>query len=303
MYLNLIERREMKRIFIVNFDSNNKKLTFNQYNFLVAKSVKFNFKSLLMKNSDAFLKTAAVWKDITFRKEISFVDFKEILMDKRTDFFHVGDFYYYLFNLKTMAFDYVSEHIEKILGYDRKVVTVPIMISLIHPEDLPYFIEFEKEVVRFFNQLKTEQLSKYKVRYDYRVKTKEGKYKRILHQMVALLPDDESKISQTLCYHTDITYLKDGGIPLLSFIGMDGEPSFVNVIPNIETQKPFTHKLSKREREIVKYLAEGLTSSKIASELFISTNTVKTHRRNILRKMELNNTIDLTSKAIREGWL
>jgi DNA-binding CsgD family transcriptional regulator len=253
--------------------------------------------------SDAFLKTAAVWKDISFIKEVSFVDFENILLDKRTDFFHVGDFYYYLFNLKTMSFDYVSEHIEKVLGYDKREVTVPLMISLIHPEDLPYFIEFEKEVVRFFNQLQTPQLSKYKVRYDYRVKAKDGQYKRILHQMVTLLPDNESKVLQTLCYHTDITYLKNNGIPLLSFIGMDGEPSFVDVVANIEVQKPFTDKLSNREREVVKYLAEGLTSTQIASELFISPHTVKKHRRNILKKMELNNTIDLTSKAIREGWL
>lgn len=189
------------------------------------------------------------------------------------------------------------------MGYEKESITVPFFISLIHPENLPYFVFFEKEVVRFFNQLSIAQLLKYKVRYDYRVKTKNGQYVRILHQMIALLPDEDNEVSKTLCYHTDITYLKEKGKPLLSFIGMDGAPSFVDVSTDIDIQSPFVSSLSKREIEIVKFLAEGLTSNQIASSLHISPYTVKTHRKNILKKLELNSTVDLTSKAIREGWL
>lgn len=250
-----------------------------------------------------FYKAQSVWKEISFRETISFVDFDKLLQEKYVEFFHVGDFYHYIFNLSDMSFDFLSEQVEKVLGYSNKEMTIPFLLSLIHPEDLPYFIEFEKEVVRFFNQLEKDKLSKYKVRYDYRIKTKSGAYKRILHQMVSLIPNDENIITHTLCFHTDITYLKNEGTPLLSFIGLDGAPSFVDVGKNLENTQPFDYELSIREREVIRFLAEGLTSNVIAAELNISPETVKTHRKNILRKTNLNNTIDLVAKAVREGWL
>lgn len=51
-----------------------------------------------------------------------------------------------------------------------------------------------------------------------------------------------------------------------------------------------TDVLSKREKEIIHWIRNGLTSHEIASKLFLSTYTVDTHRRNILRKLELKNT-------------
>jgi DNA-binding NarL/FixJ family response regulator len=51
--------------------------------------------------------------------------------------------------------------------------------------------------------------------------------------------------------------------------------------------------LTIREIEIIKCLASGLNSSEIAGKLFISENTVETHRRNILRKTNTHSTIEL----------
>lgn len=59
--------------------------------------------------------------------------------------------------------------------------------------------------------------------------------------------------------------------------------------------------LSKRELEIIKLIAIGLTNTAIAQQLFISPLTVKTHRNNILRKLELPNTAALVSYAKNLG--
>jgi len=59
--------------------------------------------------------------------------------------------------------------------------------------------------------------------------------------------------------------------------------------------------LSQREVQIVKLLAEGKTAPGIAAELNISPNTVDVHRRNIMKKLELHNVVDLTKYAIRTG--
>lgn len=50
-------------------------------------------------------------------------------------------------------------------------------------------------------------------------------------------------------------------------------------------------KFTKRELEILSHISEGLSSKQIANRLFISKNTVDTHRRNILKKkIEKRNT-------------
>lgn len=64
--------------------------------------------------------------------------------------------------------------------------------------------------------------------------------------------------------------------------------------PNEEVMQ---YKLSERELNIIRLLAEGLTSIEIADKLFISEHTVRTHRKNILRKTEFSNTSQLIQFA------
>lgn len=59
--------------------------------------------------------------------------------------------------------------------------------------------------------------------------------------------------------------------------------------------------LGPREREVLQLLAEGLSSSEIAARMGLSTSTVETHRRNIMRKLDLHGVADLTKYAVREG--
>ena len=59
--------------------------------------------------------------------------------------------------------------------------------------------------------------------------------------------------------------------------------------------------LTEREREVLKLVAEGLTTKEIASRLEISVRTVESHRANLMRKLELRSVARLTQFAIREG--
>lgn len=56
-------------------------------------------------------------------------------------------------------------------------------------------------------------------------------------------------------------------------------------------------KLTNREIEIVKLIAEGLTSQQMADKLFISPRTVETHRANLMKKLNVKNAIELVKKA------
>ena len=59
--------------------------------------------------------------------------------------------------------------------------------------------------------------------------------------------------------------------------------------------------LGSREREVLQLLAEGHSSPEIARRLHIAPSTVETHRRNIMRKLDVHSVAELTKYAIREG--
>lgn len=61
------------------------------------------------------------------------------------------------------------------------------------------------------------------------------------------------------------------------------------------------HRISDREREIIKLVVSGKTSSEIAELLFISEETVKTHRKNIFKKLDIHHITDLMTFAINNG--
>lgn len=61
--------------------------------------------------------------------------------------------------------------------------------------------------------------------------------------------------------------------------------------------------LSKREMDVLNCLSDGLTSAQVAERLFISENTVKTHVRHILEKLEASNRAEAVSRAVQLGIL
>jgi len=61
------------------------------------------------------------------------------------------------------------------------------------------------------------------------------------------------------------------------------------------------NELSKREKEIISLLAQGQNNSRIGDQLYISVNTVHTHRKNIYKKLNVNSVQELVSVAYRYG--
>lgn len=68
---------------------------------------------------------------------------------------------------------------------------------------------------------------------------------------------------------------------------------------NVTRKKPKEDaiNLTKREIEIIKLIADGLTSQQMADRLFISPRTVETHRANLMKKVGVKNAIELVKKA------
>jgi DNA-binding NarL/FixJ family response regulator len=62
-------------------------------------------------------------------------------------------------------------------------------------------------------------------------------------------------------------------------------------------------RLTHREREILILISNGLTTSQIAEQLFLSPVTVETHRRNLLTKFKVKNMIELVQLALKHKLL
>ena len=60
-----------------------------------------------------------------------------------------------------------------------------------------------------------------------------------------------------------------------------------------------TISLSSRELEIIKFIAEGYTNSQIAAVLYLSNHTINTHRKNIMKKLNVNNTAGIVMYAVK----
>jgi len=58
--------------------------------------------------------------------------------------------------------------------------------------------------------------------------------------------------------------------------------------------------LSQREREMLKLVAEGLTNTEIAERIFLSPETIKSYRKNLLLKLDAKNTAVLVRIAIEK---
>jgi DNA-binding CsgD family transcriptional regulator len=250
----------------------------------------------------SFDKAREIWQRVVKSEDIDPFSFELEVHKRMLDFFHVGPYYYYIFNCATADFEFLDEKSTEILGYPNKDLSPEFLFHRLHPEDVSYFLNFESTITDFYNQLPLDLKLKYKTSYDIRIKAKDGKYVRVLQQVTTIQVAEDGSVLRTLGIHTDITHLKPEGKPVLNFTGLQGAPSYYNVQSNVVFE-PEKSLLTKREKEIVKLIVEGHNTEMIADQLHISRDTVKTHRRNIRAKTQTNSPVSLTKAAVEKGWI
>lgn len=90
-----------------------------------------------------------------------------------------------------------------------------------------------------------------------------------------------------------------------SYLDQDSQEKLISAISNADEDDrnydELAAQITQREMEILQLIALGLTSQDIANKLFISKNTVETHRKNMLAKLNVNNTAALLKIAYKKG--
>jgi len=96
-----------------------------------------------------------------------------------------------------------------------------------------------------------------------------------------------------------INHVMNGHIYLSPCITSEVVKDYINILSPDETS-PFSV-LTDREREILQSLAEGKAVKEIAHGLHVSVTTVETHRRRVMKKLNIHTVAELTKYAVREG--
>lgn len=237
--------------------------------------------------------------------------------ERLASLFFPGEYYYYILDPPTLSLDYVSPTIKNILGINPEDFTLNKLSEIIHPDDISFLLKCEDLAAVFLrNHIPKDKIVKYKVNYCFRQKTISGEYHLFLMQNIALATAEDGALLKVFGSHTNINHITTVSNRKLSFIGIQGESSFLDIDvfadnPLDQLRPPLsksnhsreTSPFSGREIEIIKLLATGLTTGEISEKLYISENTVETHRKNILKKSGYRNTIDLVVNCIRKGYI
>jgi len=108
-----------------------------------------------------------------------------------------------------------------------------------------------------------------------------------------------------------IKEIYEGGIVML-ITETDGLKSFILPLkdengersgPSESNKNPLFKMLSKRQKEVLVWLAKGMTVYEISRQLGVSEDTIKFHKKNIFNKLDANCTVQAVIKAIKQDYI
>ncbi|WP_379969532.1 LuxR C-terminal-related transcriptional regulator [Epilithonimonas sp. UC225_85] len=211
-----------------------------------------------------------------------------------------GPFYYYIIDFFDLTLSNISPNIYEIHGLKPETVGLNHILETIHPDDMEFVIQAEAHITKFFyEKLGKHKLLNYKMNYSFRSKGKDGNYILLNHQALLLSLDKNGNSGKSLNIHTCIDHLSNHNTYKISLIGLNGEPSYMNI--SLDDDGKNKIEFSKREIDIIKLISDGYNNDMIAKKLSISPLTVKKHRSNILEKSECNNTAQLIKNCFQQG--
>jgi DNA-binding CsgD family transcriptional regulator len=217
--------------------------------------------------------------------------------------FTIGKYFVMVGNMKTMKIEYLGGDCKEITGFTESEINkrhAEFLMSFAIPEDLHFILEVVKIAIQYLQSRPVDERDQIYVIYFYRARKKKEELMTIEHQSIPILFDAKTIPYVFTNILTEISHLGLTNIPQSTLINRaNGDIFHINPesLQLIKHQDEF----SEREKEIIRYLAKGLTSKQIANQLHISYETARTHRKNILKKAGLINTAQLIGYAITQG--
>jgi DNA-binding CsgD family transcriptional regulator len=199
-------------------------------------------------------------------------------------------------NTQNLKFEYISKNFSVCLGIDPHILKTEGMRyfwSRIHPEDIDVWLKALNDLMEFtLAEIPEDQRFRTSYTWNYRLQNGKGKYVNIIQNTTPLEFDSDNKpiigLAHYTVMHPNIKMPITASAKLLN-----DQNEYETVYFNNFSQKLLANGISNRERDIVRLLVLNYSSKDIAEKLKISSNTVDTHRRNILKKLKISSTGEL----------
>jgi DNA-binding CsgD family transcriptional regulator len=182
---------------------------------------------------------------------------------------------------------YVSPQAANLLGYPAEQLSLHLLHHAIHPDDrwlVSQAGELTQEFAYYLQHSRPGGALPPETRcatIDYRLRCLSGAYVRVLRQSIPLAQAPDGRALVTASLFTDITAHKISCDVRFSI----DHPGFTGWLNARRATHP-ADLLSLREQEVLARVLAGGTNASMSRELFISELTLKTHRRNIHRKLK-----------------
>ena len=210
-------------------------------------------------------------------------------------------------NTQDLTFEYISKNYNACLGLDAKEIKEKGMRyfwSRIHPEDIESWLQALNSLMKFtLSEIPKEKRKDASYTWNFRFKNAQGTYVNIIQNTTPLIFDSENKpiigLAHYTVLHPDVKLDITASAKLLN-----SEQEYETIYFNSFSQKLLHDGVTNRERDIIRLLILDKTSKEISEKLNISSHTVDTHRRNILKKLDITSTGELVGiLKLNPHWL
>ncbi|MCF0072993.1 response regulator transcription factor [Dyadobacter sp. CY261] len=205
----------------------------------------------------------------------------------------------YIHHIKTGKF--YHKGFEECLGFRFQELTADFFVRNIHVDDRVTYFNVSKALLSFVTSHAADLVPfESNFHINYRIKNSDDVYVPILRQSSVMILNERHEIEAYLSLCTDMTNILDSIRIRWHMFGPKSEkfPQFLYQYANKKTGI-----FSDRELEILQLLIEGYSSTEIGEKLFISLNTVNTHRKSLMKKANVKKTVELIAFAREKGYL
>lgn len=215
-----------------------------------------------------------------------------------------GPFMVFVVDLRRQRFVHVSRNAVDLMGYPNDMLVregLKFWYDRVDASDKDRLYQINKEAFQLINALALDMRQYFKFSHIYRMRNGAGDMLWLLQTVIPVLIDPNGSIVYTLNTINDITPYKHDNCSFGTFHYPIGREEYELI--RLPSDEQYAKLLTKREREIIRMLMDGMSSKQIAQTLQISPNTVNNHRKRLLGKTGCNNSMELVRYAIEQGLL
>lgn len=213
---------------------------------------------------------------------------------------------FFLLDSTKMEYVFVSNSTQSVLGFSKEEVIkngFQWLFSLLTTSELEYKQIVVNDFFAFLKEQGKEKIMNCTVRYDIVVQRKDGKKIHLLEEVMVSEVNESGDPVLISCFLHDIgEYIKTEHRQCHIYLRQDDELKTI-FSRKYQVFEKSEMPLSRRELQILQQFANGLTTQQVAKKLYITENTVKSHRKNILFKLTVKNTTEAVREALSKSWI